>query len=69
MHGAAKSAEFGFNLDLWQHYPTNFESDFFPGTPYPSSTNDTFFYKITGRRFRVEFPQYMRSTRGRYSRN
>ena len=35
--GAAELAEFGFNLELWQHYSTDFESDFPPGTPYPSS--------------------------------
>ena len=35
---AGEFPEFGFNLDLWQHYSTNFKSDFSPGTPYSSST-------------------------------
>ena len=37
VQGGCRIAEFGLNLDLWQHYSTDFESDCSPGTPYASS--------------------------------
>ena len=64
-----QNRNWGLIVDLWQDYPTNFESDFFARSAYPSPTNTHFLKKILDRRFRVEITEFMRAIRDQKGRN